>query len=159
VPDHFRFVSPIKELNMSNSNIDLVVSYYEALNRRDFGAYDALFADDVIFESVGGVAGSGIDTVKSFDGIWARACSDFTVKGIFHVGDGDRVVCHNRATGSHDGMLHMPDGSEVPATGSMLNATYFPSFEVRSGKIASKQIYFDRMLLGEQLGLIPAVNA
>jgi len=144
---------------MSNPNIELAISYYEALNRRDFDAYNVLFADDVTFEAVGGVAGSGLATVKFFDNIWPAAFSDFTVERIYHLGDGNRVVCHNRATGTHDGTLLMPDGSEVPATGHKVNAPYFASFEIRNGKIVSEHIYFDRMLLAEQLGLIPLVNA
>jgi hypothetical protein len=46
------------------------ISYYEAYNRRDFNAYDEIFADDVAFQSVGGVSGNGVDTVKFFDRIW-----------------------------------------------------------------------------------------
>ena len=144
---------------MSSRNVDLAVRYYEALNRRDFDAFDALFADDVTFEAVGGVAGSGIDSVKLFDAIWPTAFSDFTIEGIFHVGDGDRVVCHNRATGTHDGPLLLPDGSEVPATGNTISAPYFAAFEVHDGMIVSEHIYFDRMLLSEQLGLVPAGTA
>jgi hypothetical protein len=71
----------------------LAISYYEVLNRRDFDAYNVLFADD--------------------------------------------------------GTLLMADGSQVPATGNKVSATYFASFEVRNGKIASAHIYFDRMLLAE----------
>ena len=144
---------------MSNPNIELAISYYEALNRRAFDAYNVLFADDVTFEAAGGVAGSGLETVKFFDHIWPAAFSDFTIEGIYHLGDGNRVVCYNRATGTHDGTLLMPDGSEVPATGHKFNAPYFASFEVRNGKIVSAHIYFDRMLLAEQLGLIPVASA
>jgi ketosteroid isomerase-like protein len=136
----------------------LAVSYYEALNRRDFDAYNVLFADDVTFEAAGGGVG-GLETVKFFDSIWPAAFSDFTIESIYHLGDGNRVVCYNRATGTRDGALLMADGSEVPATGHKVNAPYFASFEVRDGKIVSAYIYFDRMLLAEQLGLIPAVNA
>jgi hypothetical protein len=78
---------------LSNPNIELAISYYEALNRRDFDAYNVLFADDLTFEAVGGVAGSGLETVKFFDNIWPAAFSDFTVEGIYHLGDGNRVVC------------------------------------------------------------------
>jgi ketosteroid isomerase-like protein len=140
---------------MSNANVDLVISYYEAYNRRDFDAYDEIFADHVAFQSVGGVSGNGVDTVKFFDRIWVTAASDWTVEGIYHLGDGDRVVCHNRVTGNHDGTLLMPDGSEVPATGQQMDATYFASFEGRNRKIVSKHIYFDRMILAEELHLLP----
>jgi ketosteroid isomerase-like protein len=58
-------------------------------------------------------------------------------------------------TGIHDGTLLMPDGSEVPATGQQMDATYFASFEVRNGKIVSEHIHFDRMILAEELHLLP----
>lgn len=143
---------------MANPNVDLIVSYYEALNSRDFDAYDDKFAPGVSFKSVGGVTGTGVETVKAFDRGWTTAMSDFTVTGGYHLGDGDRVVCHNIATGTHDGTLLLPDGSEVPATGHRVEAPYFASFEVRDGKIVSEEIYLDRLLLieGLQLDLAPA---
>jgi ketosteroid isomerase-like protein len=141
---------------MGNPNIDLAVGYYEALNRRDFTFYDGVFTDDVVFEAVGGVSGSGKETVTFFDRIWTTAFSDFHIAGTYHLGDGDRVVCHNRATGTHDGTLVMPDGGEVPPTGRTLDAPFFASFEVRDGRLCHEHIYFDRMLLAEQLGLLPA---
>jgi steroid delta-isomerase-like uncharacterized protein len=144
---------------MTNANVELIINYYEAFNARDFDAYDEKFASDVSFESVGGVAGPGVATVKFFDQIWTKAMSDFKVVGGYHLGDGDRVVCHNRATGTHDGTLLLPDRSEVPATGNRLDAPYFASFELRNGKIISELIYFDRMLLIEQLQLQPAAVA
>lgn len=144
---------------MTNPNVELIISYYEAFNRRDFDAYDDKFGPDVSFRSVGGVAGTGVEAVKSFDTGWTRAMSDFIVVGGYHVGDGDRVVCHNRATGVHDGLLLLPDGSQVPPTGHRLDAPYFASFEVRGGRIVSEEIYFDRMLLIEQLQLDLAATA
>lgn len=78
---------------MSNANIDLAVSYYEALNRRDFDAYNP-------------------ETVKFFDHIWPTAFSDVTIEGINHLSDGNRVACHNRATGTHDGTLLNPQSGD-----------------------------------------------
>ena len=144
---------------MSKANVELVISYYEAFNRRDFDAYDDMFADDVAFESVGGVSGTGVETVKFFDNIWVNAASDWNIEGIYHLRDGDRVVCHNRASGIHDGTLLLPDESEVPATGNKVDAKYFASFEVRDGKIVSELIYFDRIILVEQLRLDLAASA
>ena len=126
---------------------------------RDFDAYDDMFADDVAFESVGGVSGTGVETVKFFDNIWVNAASDWNIEGIYHLRDGDRVVCHNRASGIHDGTLLLPDESEVPATGNKVDAKYFASFEVRDGKIVSELIYFDRIILVEQLRLDLAASA
>lgn len=141
---------------MNHPNIDLAVGYYEALNRRDFTFYPELFTDDVTFESVGGVTGRGAATIAGFDRIWTTAFGDFTITGIYHLAHDDRVVCHNRASGTHDGILLMPDGSQVPPTGRRLDAPYFASFRVRDGRISHEHIYFDRMLLLEQLGLAPA---
>lgn len=141
---------------MSNPDVDLVVSYYEARNRRDDDHYDVTHAPDVTFTAVGGVEGQGIDLVKAFDAVWVDACSDFHIEGVFHVGDGGRVVCHNIALGTHDGTLVLPDGTEVAPTGATIGGPYFAAFEVRDGKIVSEQIYFDRMMVAEQVGLVPA---
>jgi ketosteroid isomerase-like protein len=137
------------------SNIHLAVDYYEAINRRDFAFYDTVFTPDVTLAAPGGVQLQGTPAVAAFDQIWVTAFSDFAIIGGFHVADDQRVMCYNRATGTHDGTLVMPDGSEVAATGRRLDAPYFASFDVRDGRLSSQLIYFDRMLLAEQLGLLP----
>ena len=141
---------------MRHPNIQLAVNYYEALNRRDFAVYDTLLTDDVTLTAPGGVRVHGKQPVAAFDQNWTVAFSDFTIIGGFHLADDERIVCYNRATGTHDGTLVMPDGSEVPATGRRLDAPYFASFDVRDGRLASELVYFDRMLLAEELGLLPA---
>ena len=133
----------------------LAIDYYEALNRRDFGFYDSVFTDDVTLAAPGGVQAHGKPAVAAFDQIWTTAFSDFAIIGGFHLADDQRVVCHNRATGTHDGTLVMPDGSEIPPTGRRLDAAYFASFDVRDRRLSSQLVYFDRMLLAEQLGLVP----
>ncbi len=140
---------------MHTVNIQLAIDYYEALNRRDFGFYDSLFTADVTLTAPGAVHLQGKSGVAAFDQIWTAAFSDFTIIGGFHVADDHRIVCHNRATGTHDGTLVMPDGSEVAPTGRRLDAPYFASFDVRDGQFSSQLVYFDRMLLAEQLGLLP----
>jgi ketosteroid isomerase-like protein len=140
---------------MQHANSQLAVDYYEALNRRDFAVYDALLTDDVTLAAPGGVLVRGKQAVAAFDQIWTAAFSDFTIVGGFHLADDDRIVCHNRATGTHDGTLVMPDGSEVAATGRRLDAPFFASFDVRGDRLSSELVYFDRMLLAEELGLLP----
>lgn len=140
---------------MNNANIQLAVDYYEALNRRDFGVYDSLVTADITLSAPGGVHVHGAPAVAAFDRVWTAAFSDFTITGGFHLADDERIVCHNRATGTHDGTLVMPDGSEVAPTGRRLDAPYFASFDVRDGRLSSELVYFDRMLLAEQLGLVP----
>jgi ketosteroid isomerase-like protein len=140
---------------MEHPNIQLAIGYYEALNRRDFEIYNEVLTDDVTLAAPGGVLVHGKQAVAAFDQVWTAAFSDFTIVGGFHLADDDRIVCHNRATGTHDGTLVMPDGSEVPPTGRRLDAQYFAAFEVRDGLLSSELVYFDRMLLAEQLGLLP----
>ncbi len=140
---------------MNNANIQLAVDYYEAINRRDFGVYDSLMTADITLSAPGGVHVQGTPAVAAFDRVWTAAFSDFTIIGGFHLADDQHIVCYNRATGTHDGTLVMPDGSEVAPTGRHLDAPYFASFDVRDGHLSSQLIYFDRMLLAEQLGLVP----
>jgi len=140
---------------MDHPDIQLAVGYYEAINRRDASVYAERFTDDATLTAPGGVHARGPEAIAAFDSVWTGAFSDFTIVGDFHVADGGRVVCYNRATGTHDGTLVMPDGSEVPPTGRRLDAPFFGAFEVRDGRIASQLIYFDRMIVAESLGLLP----
>ena len=139
----------------THPDIELVTRYYEHMNDRALERYDDTHHPDVALWSVGGVEAAGIDAVRAFDSVWLTASSDFHVEGLFHLAGDGRVVCHNRALGTHDGVLRLPDGTEVAATGVTIGGPYFASFEVRDGKIASESVYFDRMLIAEQVGLVP----
>ena len=58
-------------------------------------------------------------------------------------------------SGTHDGVLHTPTG-DIPPTGRAVRLDYIQVLRFRDGKHASFNLMFDRLLMLEQLGLLPA---
>jgi ketosteroid isomerase-like protein len=67
----------------------------------------------------------------------------------------DVAVEEGTFTGTHNGVLHAPTG-DVPPTGRPVSIPYVQVLRYRNGKHASFDLMFDRLLMLEQLGLIPA---
>ena len=61
-------------------------------------------------------------------------------------------------TGTHNGVLHSPMGNVSP-TGRPVKLDYIQVLHFRNGKHVSFNLMFDRLLMLEQLGLIPAPAA
>ena len=64
-------------------------------------------------------------------------------------GDG-KVSSENLVEGTHDDMLVLPTG-EVPATGGQFGGKYVGTFEIAGGRIVAQHVYYDRMIVVEQL--------
>lgn len=141
-----------KEATMASSPQDLVNRYYGAINDATWAVYDELFTPDVELEAPGGVTGTGIDVVRSFDQIWKRAAADFTVTPLLQVQSGDSVLSENLAWGTQTDVLSTPVG-EIPPTGHEFAGKYVGVFEFRDGRISAQRIYFDRMILVKALGM------
>jgi ketosteroid isomerase-like protein len=71
-----------------------------------------------------------------------------------HVID-DVAVEEGTFTGTHGGVLRSPMG-DVPPTGRSVRVDYIQVLRFRDGKHSSFNLMFDRLLMLEQLGLIPA---
>ena len=94
----------------------------------------------------------------AFYGSWFDAFPDAHVEvhGV-HIID-QLVVEEGTFTGSHNGVLHGPMG-DVPPTGRSVRLDYIQVLHFRNGKHVSFNLMFDRLLMLEQLGLIPAPTA
>ena len=128
----------------------MVNRYYAAVNARRFDEYDELFATNATLEGPGGVTGIGPDAMRRFDQVWTNASSNFTVTPLVQVADWGRVSSENMAEGTHDGLLVLPAG-ELPATGGEFGGKYVGTFVVSGGRIVSQHVYYDRMIVVEQL--------
>lgn len=137
---------------MAESPHDLVTRYYQALGAGDWAAYDELFTPDVELDAFGGVTATGVDAIRAFDQVWKRAAPDFTITLLAAVQDADSVCCEILAWGTQTDALTLPTG-EVPATGREFGGKGVGIFGVRDGRLSSQRIYFDRLLLVEQLGI------
>jgi ketosteroid isomerase-like protein len=127
----------------------------ETFNAHDIYGFADELADDVVFQAPGGMSGEGEAACLEFYGSWFGAFSDAHVEvRDLHIID-DVVVEEGRFTGTHDGVLHSPTG-DVPPTGRSVSLDYIHVLRFRDGKHTSFKLMFDRLLLLEQLGLIPA---
>jgi ketosteroid isomerase-like protein len=141
---------------MATSAQDLVTRYYQALSGADWAAYDELFTPDVELEAFGGVTAVGVDAVRAFDQIWKSAAPDFTITPLVQAQNGDSVLCEILAWGTHTEVLSLPSG-DLPPTGREFGGKGVGIFEVRDRRLSAQRIYFDRLVLVEQLGIpVPA---
>ena len=127
----------------------------QTFNAHDIDGFAAVLTDDVVFEAPGGMRGEGKEACVEFYGSWMSAFPDAHVEiNGLHIID-DVAVEEGTFTGTHDGVLHSPMG-DVPPTGRSVSVDYIQVLRFRDGKHCSFNLMFDRLLMLEQLGLIPA---
>jgi steroid delta-isomerase-like uncharacterized protein len=127
----------------------------ETFNTHDIAGFAETMADDVAFTAPGGVHGKGKAACAGFFASWLGAFPDAHVD-VHHVHIIDDVAVEEGTfTGTHNGVLHAPTG-DVPPTGRPVSIPYVQVLRYRNGKHASFDLMFDRLLMLEQLGLIPA---
>jgi ketosteroid isomerase-like protein len=127
----------------------------DTFNAHDVDGFAAVLADDVVFQAPGGLRGQGKPACVEFYGGWMSAFPDAHVEvhGI-HILD-DIAVEEGRFTGTHHGVLRTPTG-DIPPTGRSVNLDYIQVLRFRDGKHISFSLMFDRLLMLEQLDLVPA---
>ena len=127
----------------------------DTFNAHDIDGFAAVLADDVVFRAPGGTSGQGKESCAQFFAGWFGAFPDAHVQvHDFHIA-GDIAVEEGTFTGTHHGTLPSPAGDLEP-TGRRVAVDYIHVLRYRDGKHASFNLMFDRLLMLEQLGLIPA---
>jgi steroid delta-isomerase-like uncharacterized protein len=127
----------------------------EAFNSHDIDGFADTLADDVVFRAPGGTAGEGKAACAQYFGGWLDAFPDAHVEiHDLHIA-GDVAVEEGEFTGTQHGVLRSSAG-DVPATGRSVTADYVMVLRFRDGKFVSLNLRYDRLLLLEQLGVIPA---
>ena len=127
----------------------------DTFNAHDLDGFAAVLAENVTFEAPGGMRGEGKQACVAFFGSWFGAFPDARVDvHDLHIAD-DVAVEEGTFTGTHNGVLHIPSG-DIPPTGRAVSLDYVHVLRFRDGKHVSFNLTFDRLLMLEQLGLIPA---
>jgi uncharacterized protein (TIGR02246 family) len=124
-------------------------------NAHDVEGFASVLADDVTFTAPGGMTGSGRDACTAFFAGWFEAFPDahVDVASVYFVDD--IAVEEGTFSGTHDGVLHTPDG-DIPPTGRSVNVEYIQVLHFRDGTHTSFHLMFDRLEMLGQLGLVPA---
>jgi steroid delta-isomerase-like uncharacterized protein len=130
---------------------DVIEKHIAAINDRDWDAHP--FADDAEFIAPGGQA-SGRDDVISFLGVFTEALPDLRLEVKQLVTDGSAAAAEGTLTGTHDGVLHAPDG-DVPPTGRPIELRWAAVYATDGDTLKSEHLFFDQMDFLGQLGLLP----
>ena len=130
----------------------------DTFNAHDIDSFREVLADDVVFRAPGGMRGEGKEACAEFYGSWFNAFPDahVAVHDVHYVDD--VAIEEGTFTGTHEGVLHTPAG-DIPPTGRSVAVDYIQVLHFRDGKHASFNLMFDRLLMLEQLGLVPAPSA
>ena len=127
-------------------------------NAHDLDGFTQVLADDVVFMAPGGMHGEGNRACAAFFGSWFAAFPDgrVEVRAVHSVDD--VAVEEGTFMGTQNGVLHGPTG-DIPPTGRSVEVDYIQVLRFRDGKHVSFHLMFDRLLMLEQLGLVPVAAA
>lgn len=129
----------------ATTDLDVVERATESFNARDLQGFADVLADDVLWRTPGGQEETGKAACVEFHRRWLADFTDGHVEvRARHMSD-DVVVEEGTFRGTHDG---------VAPTGRSVRLEYVRVLEVRSGKLVSLDLIFDRLVMLEQLGLV-----
>jgi ketosteroid isomerase-like protein len=129
----------------------------DTFNAHDIDGFAAVLADDVVFQAPGRLRGQGKPACVEFYGGWLSAFPDGHVEvHDVHFID-DVAVEEGTFSGTHNGVLHTPTG-DIPPTGRPISLDYIQVLRFRDGTHVSFNLMFDRLLMLEQLDLMPAAT-
>jgi ketosteroid isomerase-like protein len=130
----------------------------ETFNAHDIDGFTSVLADDVTYHAPGGISGQGKAACAQFFAGWFSAFPDAHVE-VHALHTADQVAVEEGTfTGTHTGVLHSPAG-DIQPTGRPVTVDYLQVLRFRDGKHVLFNLMYDRLLLLEQLGLIPAPAA
>jgi ketosteroid isomerase-like protein len=129
----------------------------DTFNAHDIDGFAAVLADDVVFQAPGGMRGQGRPACVEFYCGWLSAFPDGHVDVHDVHFDEDVAVEEGTFSGTHNGVLHTPNG-ELPPTGRSVKLDYIQVLRFRDGQHASFNLMFDRLLMLEQLDLMPTAT-
>lgn len=125
----------------------------DAFHARDLDGIAAYWADDIQYDAPG-VSLQGIPARRIAEQVWFDAFPDARIIVRSHRVEGDSIIIESTMTGTHSGTLQA-GGMTIPPTGKAISGEYAVFLQFRDGKIAKQRIYFDRLKLMQDIGLIP----
>jgi steroid delta-isomerase-like uncharacterized protein len=125
---------------------------FEALNERNWTAFDALCAPDFVFHNASTTM-QGLEAYKQFILMYLTAFPDarFTIEDL--IAEGDTVVVRYTARGTHQGSL-----MAIPPTGKQASVTTIGIFRISHGIAVEEWVNNDDLGLLQQLGVIPTMG-
>jgi len=139
---------------MSEQNKNLIRRAVDEIwNRRNFAILGELVSSDFVVH-VTGEEIHGREGVKQFYTMLHRAFPDihFTIED--QIAEGDKVVTHWSAQGTHLGEFN-----GIPATGKQFKVTGIDIDRIVDGKSVERWTNMDELGLLQQLGIVPRLES
>ena len=130
---------------------DVILKHIAAVNDRDSDADP--WAADAELVAPGGQA-SGRDDVIGFLGVFHEAFPDLRLELKQLLTDGPAAAAEGTLAGTHDGVLHTPNGDVAP-TGRAVELRWAAVYATDGDTLKSEHLFFDQMDFLGQLGLLP----
>jgi predicted ester cyclase len=130
---------------------DVILKHIAAVNDRNSDAEP--WAADAVLVAPGGQA-SGRNGVIDFLGVFHEAFSDLRLEIKRLLTDGSAAAAEGTITGTHDGVLHTPNGDVAP-TGRAVELRWAAVYVIDGYTLKSEHLFFDQMDFLGQLGLLP----
>jgi predicted ester cyclase len=136
-------------------NIQVTKANFEALNANDAGTFRQLRAADFAAEVPGVPTPLNVEETWTFNQGYLAAFSETHIDLTLLIAQGNYVVAHYTAIGTHTKPLRSPTGSSIPATGKKFAVKGCSTYELKGGKISRQWDFADMLSLFGQLGLMP----
>jgi steroid delta-isomerase-like uncharacterized protein len=128
--------------------------YDAAFNAQDAETRAANQMPNIEVMLPGGVTLRGPDEVAAAVGGFWEALPDCKITPANVVAAEDTVLTEGILSGTHTGPFRTPQG-EIPASGNRVKLRYASVKQIRDGKVAHENLYFDQLELLQQLGALP----
>jgi ketosteroid isomerase-like protein len=129
----------------------------DAFNAGDLDSIAAHWHDDIEYDAPG-ISLRGIEARRVAEQVWLGAFPDARITVRSHRVDSDFLLMESTMTGTHSGSMQA-GGMTIPPTGRTISGQYAVLLWFVDGKIARQRIYFDRLKLMHDIGLLPNPDA
>jgi steroid delta-isomerase-like uncharacterized protein len=133
---------------IEEQNKELVLRFYEELDKQNFEAGIALLSPDAKIYASGGFEPAKPEDLKYLFPVWFTAFPDYahTIEDV--IAKGDKVVLRIIYTGTHKG-----DFLGAPPTGNSFKYLGIHIITVKDGKVVEAWILEDMLYLMQQIGM------
>ena len=137
----------------SEENKEIALSIIEALNARDLSLWSRHLAEDYTAELPGVSAPLNKTKTIGYHQRFVTALPNIYFEVLHVLAEGDHVLIHWMASGTHDERLATVTGETIPPTQRSVRVSGALLIEVRDGKIVRDWGYWDQLSLLSQLGI------
>src|SRR5215510_7134694 len=137
-----------------SANRQLLDRYVELYNAGDLDGVIDLYAEDSVQGMPDGVF-EGRTAIRERLAQELEAFTDVQHTVRSFVEQGDAFCDEWTFAGTHTHPFTLPDGSELPPTGTRVEIAGMEIVRVRNGKIVLNTLYYDNLAVARQLGLLP----